>query len=229
VTSEDLTAEEEIPAEPQEAPEEAEAPAEVEAVEAEPAAVARPRARAALRPPVKGEKRWYVVHTFTGHENKVKTSIERRAVSEGLGDKVGRILVLTEEELRGTRRGKKQVRKHKVFPGYVIVEMELINETRHLVRSTAGVTGFVGPDRQPVPLQPDEVEGILGAVGEESARVRVAFEKGDMVRIVTGPFENFHGRIDEINIPKEKLRVLVSIFGRDTPVEVDLGDVERLS
>jgi transcriptional antiterminator NusG len=176
-----------------------------EAEQDEPAqAVAPPpplRRGALARPPMKGEKRWYVVHTFTGHENKVKASIERRAASEGLGERFGRILVLTEEELRGTRRGKKQVRKHKVFPGYVIAEMELTDETRHLVRSTAGVTGFVGPDRQPVPLQPEEI----------------------------GPFENFHGRIEEINVPKEKLRVLVSIFGRDTPVEVDLGDVERLT
>jgi transcriptional antiterminator NusG len=228
VTPEDLISEEEQTpaAEPEEVPEEPEAQAEA----AEPAAAPRRRGRASMaRPPVKGEKRWYVVHTFTGHENKVKTSIERRAASEGLQDRVGRILVLTEEELRGTRRGKKQVRKHKVFPGYVIVEMELTNETRHLVRSTAGVTGFVGPDRQAVPLQPDEVEGILGAASEEAPRRRAPFEKGDMVRIAAGPFENFHGRIEEINIPKEKLRVLVSIFGRETPVEVDLGDVERLS
>ena len=225
---EDAIQDEAVSGEPEEAVEEPEAPPRPEA--AEPAGASGPPARAAMtRPPVKGEKRWYVVHTFTGHENKVKASIERRAASEGVQDRVGRILVLTEEELRGTRRGKKQVRKHKIFPGYVIVEMELTDETRHLVRSTAGVTGFVGPDRQPVPLQPEEVAGILGSAGEEAPRVRVAFEKGDMVRIVAGPFESFHGRIEEINIPKEKLRVLVSIFGRDTPVEVDLGDVERLS
>src|SRR3990172_9233647 len=104
------------------------------------------------------DKQWYVVHTFTGQENKVKASIERRAAGVGLSDKIGRILVLTEEELRGTRRGKKQVRKHKVFPGYVIIEMELTEQTQMLIRTTAGVTGFIGPDRQPVPLQQDEVE-----------------------------------------------------------------------
>ena len=175
------------------------------------------------------DKQWYVVHTFTGHENKVKASIERRAAGVGLSDKIGRILVLTEEELRGTRRGKKQVRKHKVFPGYVVLEMELTEQTQMLIRTTAGVTGFIGPDRQPVPLQQDEVENILAATGgEEAPLMRVAWQKGDMVRITSGPFENFHGTIEEINIPKEKLRVLVSIFGRDTPVEVDFVDVEKL-
>lgn len=174
-------------------------------------------------------KRWYVVHTFTGHENKVKSSIERRAAAQGFADQVGRILVLTEEELRGTRRGKRQVRKHKLFPGYVIIEMELSDKTQHLIRSTPGVTGFIGPGRQPVPLEPQEIENILATLGgEETPRMRVAFERGDMMRVVSGPFENFHGRIEEINVAKEKLTLLISIFGRDTPVEVDFADVEKL-
>ncbi|HUT74026.1 MAG TPA: transcription termination/antitermination protein NusG [Armatimonadota bacterium] len=178
--------------------------------------------------PARG-KRWYVVHTFTGHENKVKASIERRAVAHGLGDKLGRILVLTEEELRGTRRGKRQVRKHKLFPGYVIIEMELDDQTQHLVRSTAGVTGFIGPGRQPVALERQEIDSILATLGgEEAPRMRVAFERGDMMRVISGPFENFHGRIEDINVAKEKLTLLISIFGRDTPVEVDFADVEKL-
>jgi transcriptional antiterminator NusG len=178
--------------------------------------------------PARG-KRWYVVHTFTGHENKVKSSIERRAASQGLGANIGRILVLTEEELRGTRRGKRQVRKHKLFPGYVIIEMELDDKTQHLIRSTPGVTGFIGPGRQPVPLERSEIENILSTLGgEEAPRMRVAFQRGDMMRVTSGPFENFHGRIEEINVPKEKLTLLISIFGRDTPVEVDFADVEKL-
>jgi len=178
--------------------------------------------------PARG-KRWYVVHTFTGHENKVKSSIERRAASQGLGDKIGRILVLTEEELRGTRRGKRQVRKHKLFPGYVIIEMELDDRTQHLIRSTPGVTGFIGPGRQPVPLEREEIGNILATLGgEEAPRMRVAFQRGDMMRVTSGPFENFHGRIEEINVPKEKMTLLISIFGRDTPVEVDFADVEKL-
>jgi len=178
--------------------------------------------------PARG-KRWYVVHTFTGHENKVKASIERRGASQGLSDKIGRILVLTEEELRGTRRGKRQVRKHKLFPGYVIIEMELDDKTQHLIRGTSGVTGFIGPGRQPVPLERAEIENILSTLGgEETPRMRVAFQRGDMMRVVSGPFENFHGRIEEINVGKEKMTLLISIFGRDTPVEVDFADVEKL-
>jgi len=175
------------------------------------------------------DKQWYVVHTFTGHEDKVRRSIERRAGSLGLSERLGRILVLIEEELKGTRRGKRQVRKHKVFPGYVFIEMVLDDQTQHLVRSTSGVTGFVGSDRQPVPLKQQEIENLLTSAGEEAPRVRVAFEKGETVRVVGGPFEGLHGRIEEINIPKEKLRLLISIFGRDTPVEVDFGDVEKLT
>ena len=174
------------------------------------------------------QKRWYVVHTFTGHEDKVKLSIERRAKSLGLSEKIGRLLVPTEEELRGTRRGKRQVSKHKVFPGYVIVEMELDDYTRHLVRNTPGVTGFVGPDKQPVALQPEEVQRMLTTTSEEAPRMRVAWEKGQVVRIVSEPFDGIHGRIEEVNVAKEKLTVLVSIFGRDTPVDLDFSDVEKL-
>jgi len=161
-------------------------------------------------------KQWYVVHTFTGHEDKVKASIERKAAAQGLGERIGRILVPTEEELRGTRRGRRQVSKHKIFPGYVIVEMDLDDRTRHLVRDTAGVTGFVGPDRQPVALQPEEVERLLSTVSEET------------VRITSEPFDGIHGRIVDVDVKREKLRVLVSIFGRETPVEVDFADVEKL-
>jgi transcriptional antiterminator NusG len=173
-------------------------------------------------------KQWYVVHTFTGHEDKVKVSIERRAASLGLGDQVGRILVPTEEELRGTRRGRRQVSKHKVFPGYVIVEMELSNHTRHLVRETTGVTGFVGPDRQPVALRPEEVGRLLETVSEEAPPLRAAWQEGETVRITSEPFDGIHGKVIEVDLDHEKLRVLVSIFGRETPVEVDFADVEKL-
>jgi transcriptional antiterminator NusG len=173
-------------------------------------------------------KQWYVVHTFTGHEDKVKVSIERRATSMGLGGKVGRILVPTEEELRGTRRGRRQVSKHKIFPGYVIVELELDDQTRHLIRDTTGVTGFVGPDRQPVALQPEEVQRLLMAVSEEAPPMRAAWDLGETVRITSEPFDGIHGKIVDLDVKREKLKVLVSIFGRDTPVEVDFADVEKL-
>ena len=173
-------------------------------------------------------KQWYVVHTFTGHEDKVKVSIERRAASLGLDDKIGRILVPTEEELRGTRRGRRQVTKHKIFPGYVIVEMELDDQTRHLVRDTTGVTGFVGPDRQAVALLPEEVARLLDTVSEEAPPLRAAWEVGETVRISSEPFEGVHGKVIEVDLEREKLRALISIFGRETPVEVDFADVEKL-
>ncbi len=173
-------------------------------------------------------KHWYVVHTFTGHEDKVKASIERRAASAGLAERIGRILVPTEEELRGTRRGRRQVSKHKIFPGYVIVEMELDDQTRHLVRDTTGVTGFVGPDRQPVALRPDEVERLLTTVSEEAPPLRAAWAVGETVRISSEPFDGIHGRVTDVDLKREKLKVLVSIFGRETPVEVDFADVEKL-
>jgi len=173
-------------------------------------------------------RQWYVVHTFTGYEDKVKVSIERRAASMGLTDRLGHILVPTEEELRGTRRGRRQVSKHKVFPGYVIVEMELDDQTRLLVRSTMGVTGFVGPDRQPVALRPEEVERLLSQVSEETPALRAAWQVGETVRITSEPFDGIHGKVVELDVRREKLKVLVSIFGRETPVEVDFADVEKL-
>jgi len=157
-------------------------------------------------------KQWYVVHTFTGHEDKVKASIERRSAAAGLQDHVGRILVPTEEALRGTRRGRRQVSKHKTFPGYVIVEMEVDDQTRHLVRDTTGVTGFVGPDRQPVALRPDEVDRLLTTVSEEAPPTRAAWQEGETVRITSEPFDGIHGKVVEVDLKREKLRVLVSIF-----------------
>jgi len=172
------------------------------------------------------QKQWYVIHTLTGHENKVKTSIERRAETLGLREKLGRILVLTEEELRGAR-GKRQVRRHKVFPSYVFIEMELDDTTRFLIRNTPGATGFVGPDRQPVPLSPKEVTNLLTLLGEEP-RVKVDLLPGETVKVLMPPFEDFHGRVVEVYPEKQKVKVSIPIFGRETPVELDLRDVAKL-
>ena len=171
-------------------------------------------------------KQWYVIHTLTGHENKVKTSIERRAESLGLRDKVGRILVLTEEELRGAR-GTRQVRRHKVFPSYVFVEMELDDNTRFLIRNTPGATGFVGPDRQAVALSPKEVTNLLTLLGEEP-RVRVDLGVGETVKVLMPPFDDFHGRVVEVHPEKQKVKVSIPIFGRETPIELDIRDVTKL-
>ena len=173
------------------------------------------------------EKQWYAVHTYSGHENKVKTTIERRAESMNLKDKVFRILVPTETELR-TRAGKRQEVQRKVFPGYVLIEMVLDDTTWYLVKSTTGVTGFVSSGNKPVPLQDKEVQAILDAIEAPDRKPKVKWSKEDVVRVVAGPFSDFTGKIEEVNIQKEKLKVLISIFGRDTPVELDFAQVERL-
>ena len=173
------------------------------------------------------EKQWYAVHTYSGHENKVKTNIERRAESMQMKDKIFRILVPTEAELR-TRGGKRQEVQRKVFPGYVLIEMVLDDTTWYLVKSTTGVTGFVSSGNKPVPLQDKEVQAILDAIEAPDRKPKVKWSKEDVVRVVAGPFTDFTGKIEEINIQKEKLRVLISIFGRDTPVELDFAQVERL-
>ena len=171
---------------------------------------------------------WYVIHTFTGHENKVKASIERRAVVQGIGHKLHRILVLTEEEVTGTRGGKKTTRRHKVYPGYVFLEMDLDDETRYLIRNTPGVTGFIGPDKQPVPLKPSEINTILAQVEGVEIPVKLAWSAGDVIRVTNGPFANFEGTIEEVIAQKEQLRVLISLFGRDTPVTLGFNDVEKI-
>lgn len=173
------------------------------------------------------EKQWYAVHTYSGHENKVKTNIERRAESMNLKDKIFRILVPTEAELR-TRAGKRQEVQRKVFPGYVLIEMILDENTWYLVKSTTGVTGFVTSGNKPVPLQDKEIQAILDAIEAPDRKPKVKWSKDEVVRVVAGPFTDFTGKIEEVNIQKEKLRVLISIFGRDTPVELDFSQVERL-
>jgi transcriptional antiterminator NusG len=173
------------------------------------------------------EKQWYAVHTYSGHENKVKTNIERRAESMNLKDKIFRILVPTEAELR-TRNGKRQEVQRKVFPGYVLIEMVLDETTWYLVKSTTGVTGFVSSGNKPVPLQDKEIQDILDAIEAPDRRPKVKWSKDEVVRITSGPFTDFTGKIEEVNLQKEKLKVLISIFGRDTPVELDFNQVERL-
>jgi transcriptional antiterminator NusG len=173
------------------------------------------------------ERQWYAVHTYSGHENKVKTNIERRAESMNLKDRIFRILVPTETELR-TRSGKKQEVQRKVFPGYVLIEMILDDQTWYLVKSTTGVTGFVSSGNKPVPLQDKEIQAILDAIEAPDRRPKVKWSKEEVVRVTSGPFTDFTGKVEEVNIEKEKLKVLISIFGRDTPVELDFAQVERL-
>ena len=173
------------------------------------------------------EKQWYAVHTYSGHENKVKTNIERRAGSMNLADKVFRILVPTEAELR-MRAGKRQEVQRKVFPGYVLIEMILDDATWHLVKSTTGVTGFVSSGNKPVALKNSEIMEILETIESPDRKIKVKWSKDEVIRVVSGPFADFTGKIEEVNAQKEKLKVLISIFGRDTPVELDFSQIERL-
>jgi transcriptional antiterminator NusG len=174
-------------------------------------------------------RNWYIIHTYSGFEQKVADSLRSRAQAFGFADKIGQVLIPTEEvvELRG---GKKVTSKRLLYPGYVLVEMEMNDELWHAVKSTPRVTGFVGGGNTPVPLSPDEVNQILyrQATSAERPRPKLTFEKNEMVRIIDGPFTNFSGRVDEVNTERNTLRVLVTIFGRATPVELDFLQVEKI-
>lgn len=176
------------------------------------------------------EKRWYVVHTYSGYENKVKANLEKRVESMGMEDKIFRVLVPMEEEMVN-KDGKKKVVMRKVYPGYVLVEMIQTDESWYVVRNTPGVTGFVGSTgsgSKPIPLLPEEVEQILKTMGMEDPRPKVEYELKESVRIKVGPFANFVGTVEEIVTDKQKLKVHVNMFGRETPLELDYDQVEKI-
>ncbi len=171
-------------------------------------------------------KNWYVVHTYSGFEEKVKLSIEDKADKKDLKDKISRILIPTEKVIE-LRAGKKRESDRKFYPGYILVEMELDDETWHLVRSTPRVTGFVG-GTNPVPIPEEEVEIIIQQLEKGPApQVKTQFQKGENVRIIDGPFTSFVGYIDEVDMDHGRLKVMVSIFGRQTPVELSFFQVEK--
>jgi len=177
---------------------------------------------------------WYVVHTYSGYENKVKANLEHRIQTMDAQDLIFRVVIPTEEEIE-IREGQRRTVAKKIFPGYVLVQMIDLREDDpassrawFVVRNTPGVTGFVGSGNRPVPLEPAEVKRILRQMRVEEPRVRVGFSVGQSVRIIDGPFQDFVGQVDEINLEKGKVRVLVSFFGRETPVELDFLQVERI-
>ncbi|OEF96402.1 transcription termination/antitermination protein NusG [Vulcanibacillus modesticaldus] len=176
------------------------------------------------------ERKWYVVHTYSGYENKVKTNLEKRVESMGMEDQIFRVLVPMEEEIEH-KDGKKKSTMKKVFPGYVLIEMIMTDDSWYVVRNTPGVTGFVGSTgagSKPTPLLEDEAKAILKQMGIEEARPKVDFQIKETVKVIDGPFENFVGYIEEINVEKQKLKVLVNMFGRETPVELDFNQVEKI-
>jgi transcriptional antiterminator NusG len=174
-------------------------------------------------------KKWYVVHTQTGYEERIKTNLEGKARANHMEESITQVLVPT-EKVSEVKDGKKKISLRKFFPGYVLVEMELNEKTWYLVKSTPGVTGFIGSGIFPIPLRDSEVSAILKQTEEkkEKPTPKVLFEKGEAVKIVEGPFVNFDGMIDEVNPNKGKLKVMVSIFGRAAPVELEYWQVEKL-
>ncbi|MFN0104554.1 MAG: transcription termination/antitermination protein NusG [Bryobacteraceae bacterium] len=174
-------------------------------------------------------KHWYIIHSYSGFENKVAESLRSRAVAFGFSDRIGQILIPTEEVFE-LRNGKKVTSKRMLYPGYVLVEMEMDDELWHAVKETPRVTGFVGGGNHPVPLTADEVNSILyrQANAGDRPKPKLTFEKNETVRITDGPFTNFSGKVEEINGDKNTLRVLVTIFGRSTPVELDFEQVEKI-
>ncbi len=178
----------------------------------------------------KNERRWYVVHTYSGYENKVKSSLEHRAETMDLKDKIFQVVVPTETEVE-VKDNKKITTVKKVFPGYVLVDMILTPKSRFVVRNTSGVTDFLGSDenKQPIPLTEQEVKAILKQTKVEAPKVKLAFNQGQSVKIKEGPFADFMGVVDELNAEKQKVKVLVSFFGRETPVELDFSQVEKLT
>ena len=179
--------------------------------------------------PEASPKNWYIIHTYSGFENKVQESLRTRAEAFGFADKIGQILIPTEEVVE-MRNGKKVTSKRLVYPGYVLVEMEMNDALWHEVKNTPRVTGFVGGGNSPVPLSADEVNQVLyrQASSAERPRPKTTFEKNDSVRIVDGPFANFSGKVDEVNPERGTLRVMVTIFGRATPVELEFLQIEKV-
>lgn len=173
------------------------------------------------------EQKWYVIHTYAGYENRVMANLQKRVESMGMQDKIFQILVPMEKEITSKGGQRKTVMK-KIFPGYVLVEMVVEDDSWYVVRNTPGVTGFVGSGSRPIPLSEEEINAILKQMGLSEGKPRIDLEINQMVRVVDGPFKNFEGTVEEINVEKGKLKVAVSMFGREVPVELEFHQVERL-
>ena len=172
-------------------------------------------------------KQWFVIHTYSGHEERVRKNLEQRMKLMEAGDEIAQVIVPTEEEVE-VKGGQKHTVAKKILPGYVLVQMKMSDQSWSVVRNTPGVTGFVGSGNKPVPLHEEEVNQILKQMTSETPKVKVGFKAGQSVRVTDGPFTDFVGVVDEINAGKGKVKVLLSLFGRETPVELDFLQVEKL-
>jgi transcriptional antiterminator NusG len=173
-----------------------------------------------------GQAAWYVVHCYSGYENKVRHNLEQRIETMGMKDKIFDVVIPTQEEIE-VRDGKRRTVERHIFPGYVLVNLILSEESWYVVRNTPGVTGFVGMGTSPTPLRPEEVNQIIKRMEAEAPRVKVSFKVGERIRIIDGPFNDFRGTVAEIDMERTKVRVMVSFFGRETPVELDFLQVEK--
>src|SRR5215471_5637581 len=183
-----------------------------------------------LAPPASERFKWYIIHAYSGFERKVRESIQSRVQAFGLGDKVGRVMIPT-EPVTEIVNGKKRTVERVFLPGYVLVEMDLDNDLWHVIKNTPRVTGFLGTGDKPVALSEEEVSSILfrSETSKDKPKIKIKFAKNESVRITDGPFANFNGVIDEVNEDRETVKVMVTIFGRATPVELEFGQVEKVA
>ena len=172
------------------------------------------------------DRAWYVIHCYSGYENKVRHNLEQRIESMGMKDKIFDVVIPTQEEIE-VKEGKRRVVERHVFPGYMLVNLALSEESWYVVRNTPGVTGFVGMGNDPTPLRPEEVAQILRRMEADAPHIKVTFKVGEKVRIVDGPFNDFRGVVDDLDMERAKVRVMVNFFGRETPVELDFLQVEK--
>ncbi len=173
------------------------------------------------------DKNWYVIHTYSGYEERTKNNLDHRIESMDVGDKIFQVVVPTEDEIE-IKGGEKRTVSRKTLPGYILIQMELDEQSWYVVRNTPGVTGFVSSGNRPVPLEKSEVEVMLNRMESATPKIRLGYNEGDNVRITDGPFTEFIGTVDEINLEKGKLKLMVSFFGRETPIELELSQVEGI-
>jgi len=173
------------------------------------------------------QKRWFVVHTYSGYEERIKRNLEQRIKFMDAGDEISQVIIPTEDEIE-VRNGQRRTVTKKILPGYIIVQMKMTDQNWNVVRNTPGVTGFVGSGNKPTPLKEEEVDQILKQMAAEAPRVKAGFRQGQSIRVVDGPFIDFVGIVDEISSDKGKAKVLLSLFGRETPVELDFLQMEKL-
>jgi transcriptional antiterminator NusG len=185
-----------------------------------------PMPQGELPPDASSEPAWYVIHCYSGYENKVRHNLEQRIETMGMKDKIFDVVIPTQEEIE-VREGKRRTVERHIFPGYVLVNMSLSEESWYVVRNTPGVTGFVGMGNLPTALRPEEVSQIIKRMEADAPTVKVSFKEGERVRIIDGPFNDFRGTVSEIDMERTKVRVMVSFFGRETPVELDFLQVEK--